>query len=279
MRYLGGDVRAFAAAIQKELRQVRRYPFLLLGLVFWPVLLPSVYVLMGRVYSGNDPAAIAAFAERSGVSSVAGLAFVGFSMYMWLSLLLWGPGTSLRQEQVRGSLEAVYLTPASRLVILFGPPVAHLYTTLFMFAVSLAALRLFFGVEIAWDAIVRASSVIVVAIPAMYAISALFSAVVLRYGEVGPAVQFVRGILVLVSGVSFPVVMLPDRAQAVAMAVPPTYIVEDMRRVMLSGAGLGSVAGHLALVIGMTAVIAALAVLVYRWVEAQARRTGMLGRY
>lgn len=279
MSWLAGDLRAFGAAVRKEFRQIRRYPFLLVGLFFWPILLPSVYVLMGRVYSGNDPQAVAAFAERSGVTNVAGFVFVGFSMYMWLSTLLWGPGTQLRQEQIRGSLEAVFLTPASRLVLLFGPPLAHLTSTVLMFIVMGAALRLMFGVELAPDAVARALVVIAVAIPAMYAIAALFAASVLQFGEVGPAVQFVRGTFVLASGVSFPIVMLPGWAQAVAAALPPTYIVDDLRRVLLADAGLGAVAGHLLLVLGMTAAIAALAVAVYRWIELQARRSGMLSRY
>lgn len=279
MRYLAGDLRAFGAAVRKELRQIRRYPSLLFGLIFWPVLLPSVYVLMGRVYSGDDPAAMAAFAERSGVASLAGFVFVGFSMYMWLSLLLWGPGTALRQEQIRGSLEAVFLAPASRLVALFGPPVAHLSTTVLMFTVMTLALRVLFDIELAPDAVARALVVIAVAIPAMYAIAALFSATVLRYGEVGPAVQFVRGILVLASGVTFPLVMLPGWARSAAAALPPTYVVDDMRRVLLAGTGLGAVAGDLVLVLGMTAAIGGVAVLVYRWIEREARRTGMLSRY
>ncbi len=279
MRYLLGDSRAFAAAVRKELRQIRRYPALLFGLVFWPILLPSVYVLMGRVYSGNDPRAMTAFAAKSGVADMVGFVFVGFSMYMWLSILLWGPGTALRQEQLRGSLEAVFLAPASRLVILFGPPVAYLYSTVFMFGVTGIGLRVLFGVELAPEAVARSVVVIAVAIPAMYAIAALFSAAVMQYGEVGPAVQFVRGILVLASGVSFPIVMLPGWGQAVAASLPTTYIVDAMRRVLLAGSGLGAVAGDLLLVVGMTAVIGAVAMVVYRWVEAQARRTGMLSRY
>lgn len=273
------DLRAFGAAVRKEFRQVRRYPVFFVGLLFWPILLPSMYVLMGQVYSGGDPRALAAFAERSGVTDVIGFVFVGFAMYLWLSILLWGPGTALRAEQVRGSLEAVFLTPASRLVVLFGPPVAHLYSILISFVVMGVALWLLFGVVLDPLAVARALVVVAVAIPAMYAIGALFAAAVLRYGEVGPAVQFVRGVLVLASGVTFPVVMLPGWAQAVAAALPSTYIVDDLRRVLLAGAGLDRVASDLAVIVGLTFVIAAAAVVVYGWIERSARRTGMLGRY
>jgi ABC-2 type transport system permease protein len=277
--YLGGDLRAFVAAVRKELRQVRRYPMMVFGLTFWPILLPSVYVLMGRVYSGGDPQAMAAFAERSGIANMAGFVFVGFAMYMWLSILLWNAGTSLRWEQVHGSLEAVFLTPASRLVILFGPPLAHLYQTALMFLVMAAGLWILFGVELTVGALARTLVVMAFAIPAMYAISSLFASAVMQYGETGPAVQVVRGTLVLLSGVSFPIVMLPEWARAAASVTPPTYIVDDMRRVLLAGAGLDAIAGDLLLTAAITVVITLIAVRLYRWNERMAMRTGMLSRY
>ena len=279
MSRLGADVRAFAAAVQREFRQIRRYPMFIVGSLFWPILLPSAFVLIGRVYSGNDPRAIAAFAERTGTTNIPGFVFVGFSMYMWLSLFLWGPGTSLRQEQLRGSLESVFLTPASRLVILFGPPVAHAWSVLFQFAVMLAGLRVIFGVELAPDAIARAAVVIAVGIPSMYALASFFSLAVLRFGEVGPLVHFARGTLVLLSGVTFPIALLPGWAQGAASVVPPPYIVSDIRKVLLAGDGFGAVAGDLVIVVVLAAALAGLAVLAYGWIEREARRTGMLGAY
>lgn len=280
MSLLGADLRAFAAAVQRELRATRRYPLMLVGSVFWPILLPSVFVLIGRVYSGgNDPRAVAAFAERSGTTQIAGFVFVGFAMYMWLSLFLWGPGTALRQEQLRGSLEAVFLTPASRLVILFGPPVAHVWPVLFQFGVMIVGLRVLFGVELPLDAIARAAVVVAVGIPSMYALASLFSLAVLRYGEIGPLVHFVRGTLVLLSGVTFPIAMLPGWAQAAAAVVPAPYIVTDVRRVLLGGADLGSVAADLAIVVALAVTLAAIAAVAYGWIERDARRTGMLGAY
>jgi len=273
------DLRAFVAAVRKELRTVRRYPTLWLGLVFWPVLLPASYVLMGQAYSGNDPKAIAAFAERSGTVEVAGFVFVGFAMYMWLSTILWGPGTALRTEQMRGTLEAMFLTPTSRLVALFGPPAAALPTLGLTFVVMGAAMWILFGVALPLDGVLRTMIVIAFALPALYAIGTLFAAGVLRFGEIGPIVQLVRGIFVLACGITFPVLMLPGWAQAVASVLPPTYIVQDIRAVLLRGLGLGDVAGDLAITVGLTAVFAVLAIVIFRALERSARRSGMLGRY
>jgi len=279
VNHLAADFRAFLAAARKELRQQRRYPTLLLGLLFWPVLLPASWVLMGHAYSGNDPQALAAFAQRAGSTNVAGFVFIGYAMYMWLSNLLWGSGTALRQEQVRGSLEAVFVTPASRLVPLFGLGVATLIPMAATFVVMGVALWLFFGVVPPLGAVLQAAVVVILGVPALYAIGALFAASVLRFGEVGPIVQLIRGMFVLACGITFPVAMLPSWAQVWAWLMPPTYIVEDLRRLLLGGAGLGEVAPHIAIVLTIATLTALLAIVVFRALETSARRSGMLGRF
>ncbi len=279
MSLLAADIRAFFAAARKELRQQRRYPTLFLGLLFWPVLLPASWVLMGHAYSGNDPQALAAFAERAGSTNVAGFVFVGYAMYMWLSSLLWGSGTALRQEQVRGSLEAVFVTPASRLVPLFGPGVATLIPMAATFVVMGVALWLLFGVVPPLGAVVQAAVVVLLGVPALYAIGTLFAASVLRFGEVAPIVQLIRGMFVLACGITFPVAMLPLWAQVWAWLMPPTYIVEDLRRVLLQGAGLFEVAPHIAIVLAIAMLTALLAIAVFRFLETSARRSGMLSRF
>jgi ABC-2 type transport system permease protein len=279
MNLLTADLRAFVAAARKELRQQRRYPTLFLGLLFWPVLLPASWVLMGHAYSGNDPQALAAFAERAGSTDVAGFVFVGYAMYMWLSSLLWGSGTALRQEQMRGSLEAVFVTPASRLVPLFGPGVAMLIPMSLTFVIMGVALWAFFGVVPPLAAVLQAAVVVIAGVPALYAIGTLFAASVLRFGEVGPVVQLVRGMFVLACGITFPVAMLPLWAQVWAWLMPPTYIVDDLRRILLRGASLADLGPHIAIVLTIAALIALLAVFVFRALEASARRSGMLGQF
>jgi ABC-2 type transport system permease protein len=273
------DVRAFLAAGQKELRQQRRYPTLFLGQLFWPVMLPASWVLMGRAYSGDDPEALAAFAERAGSTNVAVFVFVGYAMYNWLSVLLWGAGTALRQEQMRGSLEAVFVTPASRLVPLFGPGVGTLLPMAVIFAANFLALRLFFGVTPPFSAVLQSAVIVVLGIPALYAIGTLFAASVLRFGEVGPVVQLIRGMFVLACGITFPLAMLPQWAQVWAKLLPPTYIVDDIRRVLLQGETIVDVAGDIALVLSLSVLTAILAIAVFRYLETSARRSGMLGRF
>jgi ABC-2 type transport system permease protein len=277
---VAADLRALGAAGHMSLRQIRRYPANFIGQIFWPVLLPAVWVLMGQAYSGGgDPRALDAFATRSGTTGVTVFVFVGYAMYMWLSTLLWGPGTALRQEQIRGSLEAVFLTPVSRLVPLFGPTLTNIVWVLFQLVVMGLAVWLMFGVVLPLDGIALTLLVTLAGLPAMYAMGSLFGAGVLRFGEVGPAVQFVRGALSLLCGITFPIVMLPAWAQGVSAGMPPTYVVAGIRSVLLAGAGPLDLLPTVAILLGLAVVFGVLAVVVFRFLEASARRSGMLGRY
>jgi len=78
---------------------------------------------------------------------------------------------------------------------------------------------------------------------------------------------------------SFPIIVLPELAQRVALALPPTYLIADLRSVLLAGAGLGAVIGDLAILAGMGVVLAGLAVLAFKRTEQYARRGGKLAQY
>jgi ABC-2 type transport system permease protein len=276
---LAADVRAFGAAALKEWRLLRRYPTLFVGFLFWPIALPLAYVFQARGYAGDSAAALDAFAARSGTTEVAGFLFLGWAAYMWISMILWGPGTALRTEQVRGSLEALFMTPVSRLVILFGPVVSQVVWAIWMFGIVAATMALVFGVEIALASALRALVVIGVAVPALYGLGALFAAVVLRYGEVSALVQGVRGLFTVFCGMSFPIVILPEWARGVALTLPPTYLIGDLRKVLLAGSDLVSLVPELAILAALGLALCGLAVVAFRRTERYARRGGSLAQY
>jgi ABC-2 type transport system permease protein len=164
-------------------------------------------------------------------------------------------------------------------VPLFGPTLTNVVWVLFQLVVMGLAVWLLFGVVLPLQGILLTLLVVFAGLPAMYAMGSLFGAAVLRFGEVGPAVQFVRGGLSLLCGITFPIVMLPEWAQTTSAAMPPTHIVAAIRDVLLKGAtplDLGPTAAALAV---LAIVFGAVAIVLFRILEASARRSGMFGRY
>jgi ABC-2 type transport system permease protein len=150
---------------------------------------------------------------------------------------------------------------------------------IWVFGVVGVALWLGFGITIGPAEALRALAVIAVGVPALYAIGALFASVVLRFGEVHALVQGVRGLFTAVCGMSFPIVVLPDWAQTIAYTLPPTYLIADLRSVLLAGAGLGRIAGDLFILAGMGVVLGLLATWAFAATERHARRGGRLAQY
>jgi ABC-2 type transport system permease protein len=276
---VAADLRALGAAGLKSWRTTRRYPTSLGAIVVWPVLLPVAYVLQADALRGDSAAASAAFAARTGTTEVAAFLFIGWAAYMWLSIILWGPGTALRTEQIRGSLEAQLASPASRLVILFGPAVQDIVWVLVVFGVVVGVLAAGFGMTIGPLEVAAAIGVILVGLPSLYGLGALFAAVVLRYGEVNAPVQLVRGIFTAVCGMTFPLAVLPGPAETVAQWLPPTYLIGDIRQVLLGSGAIHGLGIDLAILLVMGVVLCGLAVVAFRATERHARRGGSLAQY
>jgi ABC-2 type transport system permease protein len=279
MASLFADLRAFGAAAMKEWRILRRYPAMFIGFLFWPIAMPLSYVFQARGYAGDSQAAVDAFAGRAGTTEIAGFLFLGWAAYMWISMILWGPGTALRTEQVRGSLEALFMTPVSRLVILFGPVVSQVVWALWMFGIVGVTMVAVFGVSITGPEVARAFLVIMVGVPALYGLGALFASVVLRFGEVSALVQAVRGVFTVFCGMSFPLVVLPEWGRAIALTLPPTYLIGDLRKVLLTGSDLASIVPDLAVLLSLGLLLCGLAIVAFRRTERYARRGGSLASY
>ena len=97
--------------------------------------------------------------------------------------------------------------------------------------------------------------------------------------EKGAQLGFVaQGMLLVVSGVYYPVEIMPGWMQAISTISPATYALHGIRAAVLDGAGAGAVWGDVwpLIVLGVVAIPAGLAV--FRAGERYAKRHGKLKR-
>jgi ABC-2 type transport system permease protein len=267
------------ACALKEWRIRLRYKAFWSGVVFYPLVLPAVYVLQALGFSNGSPQALAAFAHRAGTTDLVGFLYIGGAVYMWVSTMLWGPSSGLQEERLRGTLEQMFATPASRTALLYGSLPFYALQTLWMFLVVFAALGLVFRVPLTPGSVTRALAVLLLATPTLLAMGAFFAALVLRLRDIGAIAQSARGLFQVLCGMTFPIVVLPDWARQVALTLPPTYAIADIRLALLSAASLASLVPDLLVMAVMAVVLAGTALLVFRWTESSGRRTGSLAQY
>jgi ABC-2 type transport system permease protein len=97
--------------------------------------------------------------------------------------------------------------------------------------------------------------------------------------EKGAQLGFIaQGFLLVVSGVYYPVEVMPGWMQALATISPATYALDGIRSAVLDGAGLGAVWGDLWPLLAIGAVSVPLGLAVFRAGERYAKRHGKLKR-
>ncbi|HEX2222082.1 MAG TPA: hypothetical protein VHK06_06110, partial [Candidatus Limnocylindria bacterium] len=142
-----------------------------------------------------------------------------------------------------------------------------------------AVLAVVFGMPIGPAELAAGVGVILVGLPALYGLGAVFAALVLRFGEVQAPVQLLRGLFTAVCGMTFPLAVLPGPAQSLAALLPPTYVIGDVREVLLGSGSLHGLALDLVILLAMGALLCVLAVVAFRATERHARRGGTLAQY
>lgn len=279
MNRVEGELRAIAATTRKELRLMRRYPAEIVALALWMLLLPLAYIAQATAFSGGGPASAAAFERRAGTGDYVAFLYLGWSVYLWITAVLWGPGLALRQERQRGSFETLFASPASRFTLLFGGAPAQVVPVLVVFVSAAASMRLLFGVPLDWRDLARWLAVLALAFPVLMALGAVFATASLSLQDASGALQITRGAFTLLCGVTYPLAVLPAPLRAVGEALPPTRVLDALRAVTSGHEGLVARLPGLAVLLG-EAVAAAVLAMALLWVSVRhARRTGKLGLF
>jgi len=272
------DILALWAVVRREWTIFVRYPSWIIALFIWPVIFPMGYILTARALSGVDGSGLATFQNRTGLTEYVGYIAVGTMIWMWQNIVLWAVGYSLRNEQMRGTLESNWLSPTWRFAYLLGSSIPQLVSMFMLMLVSGLEYALLFGVNFngsLWLTLL----VIFAAIPSVYGLGFAFASVVITLKEANAFVFLVRGIVMIFCGITYPMAMLPDWMQSVAQWLPQTYIIHAMRTAALSTEGFNGIAFDLKMMLLFGIFWLAVGYTLFNMMERRARQTGAIGQY
>ncbi len=275
---LGADLRSLWAVVRKEWMIFIRYPSWIISLFIWPIIFPLGYILTARALSGVDGSGLAQFQSNTGVTDYVGYIAIGTTIWMWQNIVLWNVGFSLRNEQLRGTLESNWLSPTWRFAYLLGSSFPQLFSMLIFLVISALEYIFLFGVNFQgslWLALL----VILAAIPSIYGLGFAFASLVITAKEANAFVFLARGIVMIFCGITFPVALLPAWMQPVTYWLPQTYIIHAMRSATLSNAGLGAISHDLSMLLIFGLFWLTAGYIVFNLMERRARRTGAIGQY
>src|SRR5574339_1217606 len=268
---IGSDVRAFGAILRREWTIFTRYPSWIIALFIWPLIFPMLYILTARALSGPDGSGLAVFMQTTGATDYIGYIIVGTTVWMWQNIVLWDVGFSLRNEQMRGTLESNWLSPTWRFSYLLGLTGPQIISMLMFIGVTALEFGLLFGVRLhgsVWMILLM----MLAAIPSIYGLGFAFASLVITVKEANAFVFLIRGIVMIFCGITFPVSLLPGWMQSIARWLPQTYLIHGMRAAAFSNAGIRELAPDLLPLLLFGTFWLLIGYFTFIWMERRARR-------
>lgn len=272
------EVRAFYAVLHREWMIFTRYPSWIIALLIWPLIFPMMYILTGRALAGPDGSGLAVFTQNTGATDFVGYIVVGTVVWMWQNIVLWDVGFSLRNEQLRGTLESNWLSPTWRFSYLLGHTGPQVVSMLIFILITAIEFGLLFGVRLhgnLWLVLL----VTLAAIPSIYGLGFAFASLVITMKEANAFVFLIRGLVMIFCGITFPTEMLPYWMQEIAKWLPQTYLIHGMRASAFSNASLAELMPDLLALLGFGAFWMIVGYSTFIWMERRARQTGAIGQY
>src|SRR5215207_111566 len=275
---LKSDLRALFAIMRREWVIFTRYPSWVIALFIWPLIFPMLYILTARALAGPDGSGMAVFMEITGASDFIGYIVIGTTVWMWQNIVLWDVGFSLRNEQMRGTLESNWLSPTWRFSYLLGHTGPQIISMLTFIGITALEFGLLFGVKLN-GSIWMILLVMLTAIPAIYGLGFAFASLVITLKEAHAFVFLVRGLVMIFCGITFPISLLPGWMQSVSAWLPQTYMIHGMRAAAFANASLTDLWPDLGALILFGAFWLTIGYLLFTWMERRARQSGAIGQY
>jgi len=204
---------------------------------------------------------------------------VGAVIWAYLGIIFEFLTETVAWERWEGTIEYTFMAPLSRFTHLAGAGMFAVLYGLIRAGLLFGAVGLFFHLQMPHANFLAAVVVLLVGSVSFIGIGMMTAVLPLISPEKGAQLGFVaQGVLLVVSGVYYPISVLPSWMQSLAAISPATYVLRAVRAAILDGAGLTSMGRELLLliVIGIVCIPAGLAL--FSAGERYAKRHGKLKR-
>ncbi len=275
MRGAGHTLRAelvgLAGVVERNAYLVRRYAWWELAFFLWTVAntLTIVFIAEGIEAAGG----------QIDVERTTAVLLIGAVIWAYLGMIFEILTETVSWERWEGTIEYTFMAPLSRSVHLGGMGLFAIAYGLVQSVLLFTVVAFFFDLSLPGANFGAALVVLAVASISFVGIGMMTSVLPLNSPEQGTQLGFIaQGVLLVVSGVYYPVSVLPEWMQWLATISPATYALDGVRDAILEGDGLAALRDELwpLLVIGVVSIPLGLAV--FRVGERHAKRHGKLKR-
>ncbi len=167
---------------------------------------------------------------------------IGTSVWTYLSVTFDGVTDIINMERWEGTIEYTFMAPISRFTHMVGSCMYAVVHGLLFTLLQLVVVGAFFHLDLGHANYLTAVFMLLIGSVSFIGFGIGTAVLPLLYTEKGMQMSFIiRSVILLVSGVYYPIKVLPAWMQPLARISPATYVLEGMRAGILQGQAIWSV--------------------------------------
>ncbi len=206
---------------------------------------------------------------------------IGTAVWTYLSVTFDGVTDIINMERWEGTIEYTFMAPISRFTHMVGSCLYAIVHGLLFTILQLAIMAIFFHIDLSHANYFSALFMLLLGSISFIGFGIATASLPLLYTEKGMQMSFiVRAIILLVSGVYYPISVLPIWMQPLARISPATYVLEGLRSGLMNNQPIWSPAiwGYTWPLLLTGVVSIPVGIYIFGMAERYAKRTGKLKR-
>jgi ABC-2 type transport system permease protein len=260
-----------AGVFERNVYLVKRYIWWDIAFFVWTVANTLTIVFIGE--------GVEATGGNVDVERLTTTLLVGAVVWAYLGVIFEILTETVAWERWEGTIEYTFMAPLSRPIHLFGMGLFAIVYGIVRAILLFGVVALFFSLDLSHADFLAALVVLLIASFSFIGIGMMTAVLPLISPEKGTQLGFMaQGILLVVSGVYYPVDVLPEWMQFFSKISPATYALDGLRDAILDGDGLSAMGDELWPLVLIGIVSIPLGLWVFRRGERYAKQHGKLKR-
>ncbi len=204
---------------------------------------------------------------------------IGTLVWHYLSNIFMLTSEVIAWERWEGTIEYTLMAPVKRWVHLVGQTVYSLIYSLLTALIIGGTTALFFQLDLSRANLAGAALVILAGSLSLISIGIVASILPLLYPERGAQMtSVVQASFLLISGVYYPITVLPEWMQSIAVFSPITYVLDGVRAAVLDGKPVSELMAFIVPLLVLGVVLLPVGIRAFKMAEDYAKRSGKLKR-
>lgn len=204
---------------------------------------------------------------------------IGTLVWRYLSLIFYWITDVIGMERWEGTIEYTLMAPVHRITHMAGQTIFAVIYSLIFSAIILAVTVVLFDIDLSNANLLGGTLMLIVGSLSFIGVGIMGSILPLLFPERGSQMTHVIiAVLLLVSGVYYPISVLPEFLQKLAIISPATYVLDGTRLALLEGTSTVELWSYIwpTLIMGLIAIPVGLKI--FSLAERYAKRAGKLHR-